>query len=181
MGQPLGKQLTSRHLGAMSEKSPIRPTDDDARALARALVDRAHFGSLGVLDPDTRGPLVTRIAVATDADGTPLTLISDLSLHTRALKANPACSLLIGEPGPKGDPLTHPRLSLQANAQFVARDGATHERLRNRYLAQIPKAKLYIDFADFSLVRLLPTGAYLNGGFGKAFALSPDDLRPPAT
>jgi putative heme iron utilization protein len=160
----------------MAERTPIRPTDDDARALARGLIDSARFGALGVLDPDGQGPLVTRIAVATDAEGRPLTLISDLSLHTRALRLNPACSLLVGEPGQKGDPLTHPRLTIQARAEFVARGEAEHARLRTRYLAQIPKAKLYIDFADFSLVRLLPIGAHLNGGFGKAFVLTPDDL-----
>lgn len=160
----------------MTKTSPIRPTDDEARTLARTLLETAAFGALGVRDPETGAPMVTRIAVATAPDGVPLTLISDLSQHTRALRADPVCSLLVGEPGPKGDPLTHPRLTLQARAVFTDRSGGDHAGLRDHYLAQQPKAKLYIDFGDFSLVRLEPTGALLNGGFGKAFVLTPEDL-----
>ncbi len=160
----------------MAETSPIRPTDDEARALARRLIAEARFGALGTLDPATGGPLVTRIAVGTSADGLPVTLVSDLSAHTRALRANPAASLLVGEPGPKGDPLTHPRLTLRATARFVDQAGAEHTALRARWLESHPKAALYADFADFRFVLLTPLGASLNGGFGRAFELTPDDL-----
>ncbi len=155
---------------------PIRPTDDQARRLARDLIGGASHGALGVLEPETGAPMVTRIAVARDAGGLPMTLVSELSHHTRALLANPACSLLLGEPGPKGDPLTHPRLTLQASAQFVPRGSPAHRELRALFLEQQPKAKLYIDFGDFRLVRLTPVQAYLNGGFGKAYVLTPTDL-----
>ena len=156
---------------------PIRPTDDEARALARRLLDGASHGALGVIDPDTAAPMVTRVAVARDEHGQPMTLVSTLSLHTTALLANPVCSLLVGEPGPRGDPLTHPRLTLQCRAEFVERGTPQHDDLRARYLAQQPKAKLYIDFGDFRLVRLQPLSAHLNGGFGKAYRLTPEDLR----
>jgi putative heme iron utilization protein len=162
----------------MAETTPIRPTDDEARALARNLIDRARFAALGVIEPATGAPMVTRIGVTTAPDGVPLTLVSDLSHHTRALRANPACSLLLGEPGAKGDPLTHPRLTLQAGAAFLDRAAPEYAGLRAHYLARLPKAKLYIDFGDFHLVLLEPTGAYLNGGFGKAFVLTPEDLAP---
>lgn len=160
----------------MKEPSPIRPTDDEARTLARSLLDGATFGALGVRDPGSAAPVVSRIAVATAPDGVPLTLISDLSQHTRALRTDPVCSLLVGEPGPRGDPLTHPRLTVQARAVFLDRTNPAYAALRDHYLGQQPKAKLYIDFGDFSLVRLEPTGAFLNGGFGKAFVLTPEDL-----
>lgn len=150
---------------------PIRPTDDAARGLARSLVDNARFAALGVLDPETGLPVVTRIALIAGPDGRPLTLISTLSSHTAALDANPACSLLIGEPGDKGDPLTHPRLTLMALAE-----GADKAELKAHYLARLPKAQLYYDFADFRLVRFVPRRGLLNGGFGKAFRLTADDL-----
>lgn len=153
---------------------PIRPTTDEARALARRLLTNARHGALGVLDPESRGPLVTRVAVGWDGAAA-LILVSTLSFHTKALLADPACSLLVGEPGPKGDPLTHPRLSLQACAE--AADKASH---RDAWLAGHPKATLYYDFADFLLLRLVPAGAFLNGGFGQAFRLAPGDLGPPA-
>lgn len=156
--------------------NPIRPTDDEARFLARNLLASAKFAALGVLEPKARAPLVTRIAIARDDAGLPMSLVSDLSHHTRALRLDPVCSILIGEPGQTGDPLTHPRITLQCVAHFLARDGETHDRLRGCYLAQRPKAKLYIDFGDFHLVQFSVTAAYLNGGFGKAFILSPGDL-----
>ena len=83
----------------MDKPSPIRPTDDEARALGRGLIDSARFAALGVTSPDTGAPVVTRVAFATDDGGVPITLISTLSAHTTALKAAPECSLLVGEPG----------------------------------------------------------------------------------
>ena len=156
---------------------PVRPTDDEARALARRLMEEARHGALGVLDPATGAPHVTRVAVGL-ADGAPLTLISALSHHTRALAADPRCSLLLGEPGPRGDPLTHPRLTLLARAAFVASDDPARPALRAGWLARHPKAKLYMDFADFAFVRLRPEGAHLNGGFGRAYRLVASDLAP---
>ena len=47
---------------------------------------------------DAGAPAVTRIALATTPDGAPLSLVSELSAHTAALEANPACALLVGEP-----------------------------------------------------------------------------------
>ena len=159
------------------ETSPIRPTDDEARALARGLLDTARFGALGTLDPATGGPMVTRVAVGTDAEGCAVTLVSDLSAHTRALRADPRCSLLVGEPGARGDPLTHPRLTLSCRARFVARDAPDHAALRARWLGEHPKSTLYVDFADFSFVVLDTEGAHLNGGFGRAFVLGAADPR----
>lgn len=157
--------------------SPIRPTDDEARNLARTLLDGARFAALAVTDAETSTPMVTRIAMATDADGNPLSLVSTLSQHTTALNRDPACALLVGEPGSRGDPLTHPRLSVQALAQIVPRDDPRHAPLAERYLADHPKARLYADFGDFRYVVFTPIRAFLNGGFGKAFELTPDDLR----
>lgn len=111
--------------------------------------------------------MVTRVAYSH-----PLILVSELSTHTKALRANPACSLLLGEPGVRGDPLTHPRITLHARAEPARK--SDH---RDQWLSTHPKARLYFDFADFILFELIPTGADLNGGFGKAFRLTPDDLR----
>lgn len=154
----------------------IRPADDEARALARHLVDSAQHGALGVLDPETGVPMVSRVAVATDACGGPVSLVSDLSHHTRALAANRACSLLLGEPGAKGDPLTHPRITLIARARFLRHGEDGHPEMARHYLAQRPKAQLYIGFADFSFLLYEITAAHLNGGFGKAYHLGPEDL-----
>ena len=156
--------------------SPIRPTDDEARALARNLIDQARFAALGVIDPDSGAPMVTRVAFGTTPEGAPLTLISDLSHHTRALKAQPAASLLVGEPGSRGDPLTHPRLTLQVQARFLRHGAAGHAEMAAHWLRDHPKSKLYIGFADFSFALFDVTSAHLNGGFGRAFVMTPADL-----
>ena len=160
----------------MPSRSPIRPTDDEARALARALLSRARSAALGVIEPATGAPFVTRIALGLTPDGAPVSLVSDLAQHTAALRETPACSLLLGEPGPKGDPLTHPRLTLQARAGFIPREAPDHAALRAHYLRTHPKAKLYVDFADFHFLRFAVGAAHLNGGFGKAYRLTAGDL-----
>lgn len=153
------------------ESDPIRPTDETARALARGLIDGARHAALGVIERDSGAPMVTRIALVRGPDGVPLTLISTLSSHTAALSASPGCSLLIGEPGDRGDPLTHPRLTLQARAE-----PADKAALKDHYLRLYPKATLYYDFGDFGLMRFRPLAGFLNAGFGQAYRLSPGDL-----
>jgi len=149
---------------------PIRPTDDEARDLARGLLAQARVAALGVIDPASGAPWVSRVAMAMIA-GAPGLLVSTLSQHTGALRADPRCSLLVDGPPGKGDPLTHPRLTLQARA--IPADKTAH---RAAWLARHPKAALYIDFADFVFLRLAVAGAFLNGGFGRAFRLTPADL-----
>ena len=155
--------------------NPIRPTDDQARALARDLMAQARYAALGVI-LDSGEPLVTRVSFGLTPDGQPISLVSSLAVHTRALQANPACSLLIGEPKDKGDPLTHPRLSLICKVSFLHHGDNGNAELAAHYLRDHPKAKLYIDFSDFAFALFSITKAHLNGGFGKAFHLGPADL-----
>lgn len=157
---------------------PIRPTDAQAVDLARGLLTSGRLAALGTLAPVTGHPLVTRIAFLGQPDGSGLTLVSALSAHAGALRADPRCGLLIGESGPKGDPLNTPRLSLQVLAEPLDPSDPDRPRLRDRWLAAHPKSKLYIDFADFFFVRFRFLSASLNGGFGKAYLLTPADLAP---
>ena len=156
----------------------IRDTDDDARRQARVLLRGARFAAIGVIDPETGFPFVSRVLLGMDSDGAAVILVSGLSAHTVALEADPRASLLTGEPA-KGDPLAHPRLTLQCTAEKVERDSETHLRLRTRFLARHPKSQLYIDFPDFRFFRLLPERASLNGGFGRAYHLSSQDFSIP--
>lgn len=160
---------------AQKKINPIRETDDDARALARKLIGEARFGSLGVVEPDTGMPLVSRIAVATDPGGAVIFLASELSFHSQALARDDRASILLGEPG-KGDPLAHPRVTLLGRIERIDRRSSERDALRGPWLARHPKAELYIDFGDFHFFRLNVERANLNGGFGKAYVLKPEDL-----
>lgn len=155
---------------------PVRDADSEALALARSLLAEARYAALAVTDPADGLPGISRIAFGLGPDGVALTLISALSAHHGALMANPACALMVGEPGEKGDPLTHPRLMVKARAEFVVQDAPDRAALRDHWLAIHPKAKLYIDFGDFGFVRFAPMAILLNGGFGKAFRIEPEAL-----
>lgn len=151
-------------------REPVNPIDDDARTLVRDLLAQVRYGALAVTHPQTGAPYVARVGLIWNGKAA-LTLVSTLSTHTAALLAHPACAVLVGEPGDKGDPLTHPRLTLSAMAAQV--DKTAHKDI---WLTAVPKAKLYYDFSDFLMFRLAPVGIDLNGGFGKAYRLSPDDF-----
>jgi len=157
------------------KKDPLLPVDAQARRLARDLLRRARHGALATLDPQSGDPLATRSGLAPDIDGTPVFLTSTLSAHTQALLSDPRCSVLVGEPG-KGDPLAHPRLTVIGHAERIAPEAPLRARLKRRYLARHPKAALYVDFGDFSFWRLEVARASLNGGFGRAYAMTAGDV-----
>lgn len=161
----------------MSEKpNVLRETNDEARKLARVLLRSAKSGALAAIEPGSGGfPFVSRVLIGIDTDGAPVILVSRLSTHTQALIADKRASLLTGEPG-RGDPLAHPRLTLQCEAKQVQRNSADDARIRERFLRRHPKARLYADFADFSFFRLKPLRASLNGGFGRAYVLTAEDF-----
>lgn len=157
---------------------PIRPTDDTARELARRLLAEARTAALGVIAGGE--PLVTRIAFALGPDRLPLTLVSALSAHTAPLHGDGRASLLLGDPPARGDPLAGPRLTLQATARPLPREDRRHGELRAAWLDCHPKAALYIDFADFGFVAFDVRAGLLNGGFGRAYRLTPADMGLPA-
>ena len=156
------------------KQEPIRPTDEQARDLARRLLSQMRHAVMGTLDPATGTPLVTRISVQIDDDGIPVALLSGLSAHSRALQADLRVGLLVSDDeAVKGDPMAHARLSILARAELAPLD----EHRREQWLARAPKARAYIDLPDFRYWRLVPQSALLNGGFGQAFHLTPDDMR----
>ena len=159
-----------------AKKDVLRETDAEAIRLAKTLIATARHGALAAMPGASDGhPNVSRVQLSTDGDGTPVILVSALSPHMAAVITNPRSSLLVGEPG-KGDPLAHPRMTIMTLARRVERGQPEHDRIRRRHLARHPKAELYVDFGDFAFFRLEIVSASLNGGFGKAYALTADDL-----
>lgn len=154
-------------------RDPRQPADFNPIALGKALLRASRIGTLGTLEPQSGFPFATLTNVATDFDAAPFILVSRLSTHTQNLLGDERVSLLLSRSGQnaraeKGDPMAHPRLTVQARACLVA-DPAMVARLRRRYLARHPKAQIYVDFPDFAFFRLEPTSIHLNGGFARAF------------
>jgi putative heme iron utilization protein len=157
------------------KKDLIQPTDAEAIRLAKSLIRTARHGALATLEPQSGRPQVTRVGDSTDTDGVPVILISKLAAHTPALHADPRCSLLLGSPG-KGDPLAHARISIACTAHEIARDSDDHKRIDARYLSHQQKARIYASLPDFNYFRLVPESAALNGGFGRAYAFTAEQL-----
>ncbi len=139
--------------------------------LARQLL---RAGRVGTLATSAAGqPFASLVTPATAADGSVLLLLSDLAEHTRHLRVDGHCALLISGPAAEVNPQTAPRLTITGVAE-VAEDKA----LKARYLAIHPYASLYADFTDFHLWRLQPQGALFVGGFARAARLRATDLAP---
>jgi putative heme iron utilization protein len=153
----------------------LQPNTPEAIAGAKAMIRTATHGALACLEPGTGHPLASRVGVASFADGTPLIVISALAAHSAALRADPRCSLLIGDAG-KGDPLASARISPVCRAEMLERGSAMAVEARERYLAVHPKAGVYVDLPDFRFFRLEVERASLNGGFGRAFGFRGDEL-----
>jgi putative heme iron utilization protein len=156
--------------GAMPGRLPEgarAPADFNPQALAKTLLRATRAGTLGTLDRNTGHPVASLVNVATDVDGSPLILTSRLSTHTANLEADGRASVLLAETG-KGDPLSHPRLTVLGVFARVERDSADEVRVRRRFLARHPKSELYAGFGDFSFWRLTVASAHLNGGFARA-------------
>jgi heme iron utilization protein len=151
----------------------LRETDDAARSQARSFVRDSAHGSLATLEQGTGWPLASRVSLAADTDGVPLILISRLSAHYGALEADGRCSLLLGEAG-EGDPLRHPRITVVCLATKVSPELRASAKVQ--FLQRHPGAEMYADFTDFDFWRLVPQRASLNAGFGRAYALSAEDV-----
>lgn len=152
---------------------------EDARAVAVAqakrLLRQSRNGALATLARQSGAPLATWVGMASDFDGAPLFLFSQLAQHTQNLALDPRASLLLTTPPDRGDPLNHPRISLGGP---ILTHGDPYAR--KRYLQRNPKAKLYSPFADFAVYRMSLETVHFNGGFGRADPLTPADILTPA-
>jgi hypothetical protein len=151
--------------------SPIKET----AGLARAMVRAALKGSLATVHKASGHPYASLVLSATDADGTPILLVSRLAVHTQNLEANANASLLIDATGTEDDPQSDP----MAGARVTLIGAAAPTRsatARARFLSRHPAAAGYADFADFGFYALSVQSAHYIGGFGKIVDLAASDL-----
>ncbi|MDD2794865.1 pyridoxamine 5'-phosphate oxidase family protein [Acidocella sp.] len=134
-------------------------------AEAASLLATARAGTLATTTPAGL-PHAALATPAPAADGAPLLLLSDLAAHTRNLRANPACALLITGAPVDENPQTAPRLLLSGTARI-----STAPTARERFLRIHPYAAQYAGFTDFNLWRLEVNDAHYVGGFAAASRL----------
>ena len=149
----------------------MKPTPDfDPKRAARTLLREGRSGALATLMAGSGDPYCSLVNVATEADGSPLLLISRLAVHTKNILADPRVSLMLDERR-EGDPLEGARVMLMGTAQATADANA-----RRRYLDRQPEAKMFADFGDFGFYRIALKGAHLVAGFGRIVDLAAADL-----
>jgi putative heme iron utilization protein len=139
---------------------------------ARRLLRATRTGSLATSGRHGQ-PFVSLVTPAAAPDGSVLLLLSNLAEHTRHLRADPRCAVLVAGAPAEVNPQTAPRLTVTGLA-------SPHDDpvLKTRYLAIHPYASLYADFGDFRLWRVQPAGGLLVSGFGRAARLRDADLSP---
>jgi putative heme iron utilization protein len=145
--------------------------DEDPALDARRLLRAARGGTLATSAAGQ--PFASLVTPATAPDGSALLLLSDLSEHTRHLRAEPRCALLVAGAAEGPNPQTAPRLTLTGLAELEP-DPALHAR----WVAAHPYAAFYAGFGDFHLWRLRPRGGLFVAGFAQAHRLREAQLTP---
>jgi putative heme iron utilization protein len=150
--------------------------DPETASSLRRLLATQPVGALATLH---RGePAVSMVPFVVPAGATHLVIhVSALATHTADMLAHPRVALLVTAPLWRDtSPQALPRVSLQADAQRLERDGAAYGDARAAYLARFADAAQTFDLADFSLFVLRPLAARLVGGFARATSLTGDRL-----
>jgi putative heme iron utilization protein len=134
---------------------------DDCRALAA----QAATATLCTLSREPAGyPFGSLVAMAFDARGRPVLLLSALAEHTANLAADSRASILVHAPS-AGDPLAAGRMTLLGPCARLPEAEAGPARAL--FLARHPEAAGYASFKDFALYRLEPVAVRYVGGFGR--------------
>jgi len=131
----------------------------------RTLLSLASIGTLSTISRKHPGfPFGSLMPFALDRMGRPLLLISNMAMHTQNLKADPRCSLFVGQGNVDGDPLGSARATLIGATESVP--ASELHAVREAYLARHENSRYWVDFSDFSFFRLRPIDLYYVGGFG---------------
>src|SRR5215475_12166371 len=86
----------------------------------RTLLSLASIGTLSTISRKHPGfPFGSLMPFALDRMGRPLLLISNMAMHTQNLKADPRCSLFVGQGNVDGDPLGSARATLIGATESV--------------------------------------------------------------
>jgi putative heme iron utilization protein len=158
-------------LAGQPEDAPADATSDAPAWAARKLLRAARVGTLA--SSLAGQPFASLVTPASAPDLGVLLLLSSLSEHTRHLRAEPRCSVLVVGAAPGANPQTAPRATITGLAEVVDDAG-----LKARYLAVHPYASLYAEFSDFALWRIRPMGGLFVGGFARAARLRLAGLTP---
>lgn len=137
----------------------------EATKHARLLLLKEYRGVLSTHSHAMPGfPFGSAVPYCLDEAGWPLLLISRIAQHTRNLKADLRCSLLVGERGAE-DVQAAGRLTVLAEARQLESASAI-EAAAVRYYRYFPESRDYHRAHDFDFWCLQPVRWRFIGGFG---------------
>ncbi|MFN8626563.1 MAG: pyridoxamine 5'-phosphate oxidase family protein [Candidatus Binatia bacterium] len=151
-----------------------------AEALKELVLSRS-VAALGTLRDGAPYVSLVLYAPARDLSGI-LIHISRLAYHTRNILMDPRISLMIAAAEHDvEDPQTLPRVSIQGVAEELPRTSAAADAAAAAYLARFPQATTYFELGDFSFFSLRPRSIRFVAGFGRAFSVTPRQLKEICT
>lgn len=129
---------------------------------ARQFAHACRHGVLSTLSQRVEGyPFGSVTPFMLDDDGCPILLISEIAEHTKNLKVDARCSLIM-QPFAE-DMQSTGRVTLIGQAAPLP----DKDRLGPRYLQRFPQATDYFALHDFGFWRIQPTRIRWIGGFGR--------------
>ena len=161
---PIKETAAPRQHASTGPALPQLPEPGHAERI-RTLLSLVSVGTLSSMSRKQPGfPFGSLMPFALDLAGRPIFLISNMAMHTQNLKADPRCSLFVGQASADGDPLGAARGTLIGVAEPVPEHDVAS--VREQYLARHENSRYWVDFTDFSFFRLQPIDLYYVGGFG---------------
>jgi putative heme iron utilization protein len=150
----------------MSQERIPGPPAAELAATARVLLRDGTSGVLSTLSLRKAGwPLGTLVSYALDEQGRPLFLFSEMSQHTRNLRADPRASLFVQEAGAR-KPQSAPRMAVLGTVAPVP--GGEAEAARAAYVAVHKEGDTFADLGDFLFWRMTVEDVHVVGGFAQA-------------
>src|SRR5271165_1745202 len=125
--------MSEQELGVPSADQPVDTTVDAPAWAARKLLRAARVGTLATSLAGQ--PFASLVTPASAPDLGLLLLLSSLSEHTRHLRSEPRCSVLVVGMATAANPQTAPRATITGLAEVIDDAG-----LKARYLAVHPYA-----------------------------------------
>jgi putative heme iron utilization protein len=156
--------VASRQHASTGPTPPQLPEPSYAERI-RTLLSLTTVATLSTVSRKHPGfPFGSLMPFALDSAGRPIFLISNMAMHTQNLKADPRCSLFVGQVVTDGDALGAARATMVGHAEAVPEQDIAS--VRENYLARHESSRYWVDFADFSFFQLHPIDLYYVGGFG---------------
>ena len=154
----------------MAEERIPGPEASELAGPARKLLRAQAAGVLCTLSVRKPGwPLGTFVSYALSSRGEPVFLFSELSQHTKNLRADGRASLFVQEAAAR-NPQAAGRIALLGRVAPVPE--AEVADARARYVAVHPEGRAFADLGDFSFWALTVEDVHVVGGFARAGWLS---------